>query len=78
MTVAEWIEKLKTFPQDQEVRITDGHRYNFYEGDFSFQLFEDIDGSTFVDIGIGGFDEGDDDRTTKTLWDDFGGNSGIS
>ena len=61
MTVAEWIEKLKTFPQDQEVRITDGHRYNFYEGDFSFQLFEDVDGSTFVDIGIGGFDEGDDD-----------------
>ena len=61
MTVAEWIEKLKTFPQDQEVRITDGHRYNFYEGDFDFQLFEDIDGSTFVDIGIGGFDEGDDD-----------------
>jgi hypothetical protein len=61
MTVAEWIEKLKTFPQDLEVGITDGHRYSFYEGDFSFQLFEDIDGSTFVDIGIGGFDEGDDD-----------------
>jgi hypothetical protein len=57
MTVAEWIEKLKQFPQDQEVRITDGFNYHFYEGDFDFQLFEDVDGSTFVDIGIGGFDE---------------------
>ena len=57
MTVAEWIEKLKHFPQDQEVKITDGHKCHFYEGDFQFQLFEDVDGSTFVDIGIGGFDE---------------------
>ena len=57
MNVAEWIEKLKEFPQDQEVRITDGHKYHFYEGDFDFQLFEDVDGSTFVDIGIGGFEE---------------------
>lgn len=57
MTVAEWIEKLKEFPQDQEVRITDGFKYHFYEGDFDFQLFEDLDGSTFVDIGIGGFEE---------------------
>jgi hypothetical protein len=54
MTVAELIEKLKEFPLDQEVRITDGYRYNFYQGDFDFQLFEDVDGSTFVDIGIGG------------------------
>jgi len=61
MTVAEWIEKLKQFPQDQEVKITDGHNYQFYEGDFDFQLFEDVDGSTFVDIGIGGFDEEDND-----------------
>ncbi len=61
MTVAEWIEKLKQFPQDQEVKITDGHNYQFYEGDFEIQLFEDVDGSTFVDIGIGGFDEEDND-----------------
>ena len=52
MTVAEWIEKLKQFPQDQEVKITDGHNYQFYEGDFDFQLFEDVDGSTFVDMGV--------------------------
>ena len=57
MTVAEWIEKLKEFPLDQEVRITDGHKYHFYEGDFEFQLFEEVNGSTFVDIGVGGFDE---------------------
>ena len=57
MTVAEFIEKLKEFPLDQEVKITDGWKYGFYEGDFEFQLFEDVDGSTFVDIGIGGFEE---------------------
>jgi hypothetical protein len=39
MTVAEWIEKLKQFPQDKEVKITDGHKYHFYEGDFDFQLY---------------------------------------
>jgi hypothetical protein len=57
MTVAEWIEKLKEFPLDQEVKITDGFKFHFYEGDFVFQLLKDIDGSTFVDIGIGGFEE---------------------
>ena len=56
MTIAEWIEKLKQFPQDKEVKITDGNTYHFYEGDFDFQLFEDVDGSTFVDIGVGGFE----------------------
>jgi hypothetical protein len=56
MNVAEFIKKLKEFPQDQEVKITDGFKYNFYQGDFDFQLFEDVDGSTFVDIGIGGYD----------------------
>ncbi len=43
MTVAEWIEKLKEFPQDKEVKITDGFKSHFYEGDFNFQLFEDVD-----------------------------------
>ena len=61
MTVAEFIEKLKEFPLDQEVNITDGYRCNFYQGDFVFQLFEEVDGSTFVDIGIGGFDEDNHD-----------------
>lgn len=57
MTVAEWIEKLKEFPLDQEVRISDGYKGIFYQGDFDFQLFEDVDDSTFVDVGIGGFDK---------------------
>lgn len=56
MTVAEWLEKLKEFPQDKEVKITDGFKSHSYEGDFDFQLFEDVDGSTFVDIGIGEFE----------------------
>ena len=56
MTVVEMIEKLQQFPQDQEVQITDGFQFKFYKGDFEFQLFEDDDGSTFVDIGIGGCD----------------------
>jgi hypothetical protein len=56
MTVAEMIEKLQQFPQDQEVQITDGFQYKCYKGNFEFQLFEDVDGSTFVDIGVGGFD----------------------
>lgn len=57
MTVAELIGKLIQFPMDKEVKITDGYRYNFYKGDFDLQLFEDVDGSTCVDIGIGGFEE---------------------
>ena len=57
MTVAEWIEKLKKFPQDSEVKITDSFKFVFYEGDFEFQAFESADGSTFVSISISGFDE---------------------
>jgi hypothetical protein len=59
MTVAELIEKLQQFPQDQQVKLTDGFKYHFYEGDFEFQMSEDLDGSTFVDIGIGGFETDD-------------------
>ena len=50
------IQKLQQFPKDQEVQITDGFQYKFYKGNFEFQLFEDTDGNTFVDIGIGGYD----------------------
>jgi len=59
MTVAEMIAKLQEFPKDQQVKITDGFQYHFYEGNFEFQLFEDVDGETFVDIGIGGFNTDD-------------------
>jgi hypothetical protein len=54
MTVAEMIQKLQQFPKDQEVQITDGFQCKFHF--FEFQLSEDTDGSTFVDIGIGGYD----------------------
>ena len=59
MTVAEMLQKLMQYPPDQEVKISDGYSYHFYEGDFNFQLFEDTDNSTFVDIGIGGFEAWD-------------------
>jgi hypothetical protein len=55
MTVAEMIENLQQYPPDMRVEITDGYKLHFYKGDFAFQLFEDLDGETFVDIGIGGF-----------------------
>ena len=56
MTVSEMIEKLHQYPPDMEVQVTDGFQYKFYKGNFEFQLFEDTDGETFVDIGIGGYD----------------------
>lgn len=54
MTVAEMIEKLRQYPPNMIVEITDGYNLQFYKGDFAFQLFEDSDGETFVDIGVGG------------------------
>lgn len=56
MTTAEMIAKLMLYPPDTEVKITDGFNYRFYEGNFEFQLFQDTDGSEYVDIGIGGFE----------------------
>lgn len=54
MKVSELIEQLNKFPQDMEVKLTDGYQGFFYEGDFDIQLFEDVDNTSFVDIGIGG------------------------
>lgn len=54
MKVSELIEKLNKFSQDMDVKITDGYQGFFYEGDFDIQLFEDVDNTSFVDIGIGG------------------------
>ena len=56
MTVEEMIKQLRQYPKKMEVQITDGYKFHFYKGDFTFQLFEGDDGVTFVDIGIGGFD----------------------
>ena len=57
MTVAEMLMKLYQYTPDLDVKLTDGYKSHFYEGAFEFQLFEDFDGSKFVDIGIGGFEE---------------------
>jgi hypothetical protein len=54
MTVAEMVEAFLKLPQDLEVKITDGYHYHFYEGDFEIVVFEDLDGSKFIDIGVGG------------------------
>ena len=60
MTVAELMMKLKAFPPDLEVKITDGLNYRFYSGDFVIEQFEDVDGTSCVDIGIGGFEDDND------------------
>ena len=57
MTVAELMMKLKAFPPDLEVKITDGLNYRFYSGDFVIEQFEDVDGTSCVDIGVGGFED---------------------
>ena len=50
MTNQELINKLKEFPPDIEVMISDGYRYNYYTLDKAhFGIFEDA-----IDIGIGG------------------------
>jgi hypothetical protein len=51
MTVAEMVKAFLKLPQNLEVKITDGYHY---EGDFEIVVFEDLDGSKFVDIGVGG------------------------
>ena len=60
MTVAELMMKLKVFPPDLEVKITDGLNYRFYSGDFVIEQFEDVDGTFCVDIGVGGFEDDND------------------
>jgi len=57
MKVCQLIEKLKEFPQDLEVRVSDGIGFHFYRGDFEVVLFYDADDSKTVDIGVGGCEE---------------------
>lgn len=38
---------------DREVLITDGFRGLNYRGSYSIVIFEDIDGGSYADIGIG-------------------------
>ena len=60
MTVSELIDKLKKFSLEREVLITDGYNCMFYKGDYSITEFND-NGNNYVDIGIGGCQEGVND-----------------
>lgn len=51
MNVKEMIEHLKQYPEDMEITVSDGYRYNFYKGSFVIKEFEGT-----VDIGVGGVD----------------------
>ena len=53
MKVKDFIENLKKFDDNLEVKITDGFNYLFYEenSQYTYQ-FGEFEG--FVDIGIGG------------------------
>jgi hypothetical protein len=44
--------------EDVEVLITDGFQARCYRGDFAVEVYEDIDGTIYADIGIGGCEEG--------------------
>ena len=54
MNVGQLIEKLSQFPKGKEVIVTEGFQGETYRGDFTVELFQELDGSSFVDIGIGG------------------------
>lgn len=53
MNVKQLIQKLQSLPQDLEVTITDGYQFNTYQGEYTVEVFEDVDGKKYVDIGIG-------------------------
>lgn len=54
MRVKELIEKLKEFPLDMEVEISDGFNLHFYSTDnISMEKYEH-NNKTVLDIGIGG------------------------
>jgi hypothetical protein len=57
MRVSELIKKLQDqldVVGDVEVLITDGFQAECYRGDYAVELFVDVDGYSFIDIGIGG------------------------
>lgn len=61
MTLSEMIAKLsdiQTRVGDVEVLITDGFACRCYNGDYEIVKYISEMGETFVDIGIGGCDEG--------------------
>jgi len=61
MRVSELIQKLQAIAEeaggDPDVLITDGFKCECYRGDYAVEVFVDLDGYTFVDIGIGGLQD---------------------
>lgn len=65
MTIQELINKLKQFPPEADVTITDGFKCNCYHTnslyfqllDYSYFYNDKNRTGSFVDIGIGGCDE---------------------
>ena len=60
MTVSELIGQLEKFDPEREALITDGYNCMFYKGEYVITEFSD-NGNNYVDIGIGGCQEGVDD-----------------
>jgi len=57
MTVSELIGQLEKFDPELEVLVTDGYNCMCYKGEYSINEFND-NGDNYVDIGIGGCQEG--------------------
>jgi hypothetical protein len=54
MKVAELIAQLQRFDPEVEVSITDGmQNFCYTTNDLEIQMFEDVDGKMYLDIGIG-------------------------
>lgn len=60
MTVGELVDQLNKFDPELEVLVTDGYNCMFYKGEYAITEFND-NGNNYVDIGIGGCQEGVDD-----------------
>ena len=61
MKASELIAKLSTLVAqegDLEVLITDGFQAGCYRGSYEVVIFEDLDDTRYIDIGIGGCLEG--------------------
>jgi hypothetical protein len=60
MQVETLINKLQALLKQEgnvEVLVTNGFECECYRGEYAVEIFEDVDGSRYVDIGIGGLNE---------------------
>lgn len=56
LTVGELVARLSRFPAHLPVSVSDGYGFHFYNRlkDSTMELYVDLDGSKWVDIGVGG------------------------